>query len=367
MEKFAILMLGLLLWNPSMLRADEPVHNPEELKARGFSEADRVKGGESPGILSQAPNIPWVAHTLPWPVQFQDAAHTLGNAMNEFQPFGSPYFHGGCDLRVAKRAQVVSPVAGKLEAGHYDYTNNPDGSMTKYFKPWPASGDSTYFEVAVVTPEGNRFEFHHMNRDRLPKAIVDLLNQGGAEVAAGTLLGEAIVWPGGDYHHIHYNVIDPHGVRINPEFVSPLIVDTQAPQVKDALAVFPGGRIQSFGTGTFQQAPQEFVVAVVDRKDGNSYEQPPVLAEVRFDSGAHAGWDFSAFLGRADGSWPPLWDFFKESIRSPSLGWIQTEGGYGLGTSLVRIPVPAGARGRFTLVLADMAGNQTTFFGQISP
>ena len=100
--------------------------------------------------------------------------------------------------------------------------------------PWPREGDDLYFEVAVVADSGVRYEFHHVDRASLPVGIATLLNAGGGRVEAGTLLGHAITWPDGDYHHIHYNLVLPSGTRINPEFVSPLLADHRAPEIADA-------------------------------------------------------------------------------------------------------------------------------------
>lgn len=302
---------------------------------------------------------------MPWPVQFKDATHRLGNVMAQFQPFGSPYFHGGCDLLVKRRAQVVAPVSGWLEAGHYGYVNRPDGSSTKVWKPWPAQGDSLYFEVAVVTDQGHRFEFHHVDRANLPAAIVKLLNQGSSRVEAGTVLGSAVLWPMGDYHHIHYNIVTSDGVSLNPEHYSELLSDSQAPEVRALLAVDSQGRASEFGGGQFDVAPAKFVAAVVDHLDQDEYEHPPAGARLRFESGMVSEWDFTRSLTGPDGKFPPIWDVFVEQIRAPDGSWYSTEGGYGVGLSVIQVQVPQGARGPYTLEFWDQAGNFTSFTGRV--
>ena len=361
--------LGLLLAQSAL--ADVPMHSPAWLKQNGYRPASSLTWrpatvADSVEVKRLAPpQIPHAEHSLPWPVAFADRGKTVANSMAQFQPFGSPYFHGGCDLRIARRAEVIAPVSGKIEAGHYDYENRPDGSMVKYFKPWPESGEALYFELAIVTREGFRFELHHVDRASLSPRVLDLLKAGGGEVSAGEVLARAVAWPSGDYDHIHYNVIDPSGIRINPEWVSPLILDTQPPKIQEALWVLKNGLVRPFGNGTSRDQPVELVLHVSDRKDGNPYEQPPVQARIEFRSGLQAGWDFSRFLGRADGSWAPIWDVLRESIRSPTQGTIRTEGGYGLGKALLRLPVPAGARGPFTVTLVDPAGNETLLSGDL--
>ncbi len=338
--------------------ANENIQPREELLRRGYKPVS--------SFPFSADNLP-APHSLPWPVAFQDSAHTVGNAMAQYQPFGDPYFHGGCDLRTSSYAPITAPASGKLEAGHYGYSTNADGSMTKFWKPWPQEGDATYFEVAVVGDEGTRYELHHVSRPRLPAEIVNLLNRGGGRVEKGTLLGQVIYWPGGDYHHTHYNIILPSGVRVNPEFASPLLPDTLAPELRSAWAMMENGQVADFGNGAFDVAPKEFVVAVIDRQNNNVYEHPPAYARLRFESGAETLWDFRATLTAPGGNFPPIWSFFMRRLRGPDGKLHETEGGYGEGQSLVRLAVPAGANGPFTIEIGDVAGNITRKAGNISP
>ncbi len=351
-----ILTLALAFCFTISAHADERIRPGKVLLAEGYKLVE-------PSRTSGAVEIP-AAHSMPWPISFQDSAHSIGNAMAEFQPFGDPYFHGGCDLRVKARAEVFAPIAGKLEAGHYSYDTNPDGSLKKYWMAWPEEGDSTYFEVAVVADNGIRYEFHHMDRNRLPENIVNMLNQGGGRVEKGTLLGQVIYWPDGDYHHTHYNVILPDGTRVNPEYVSTLVPDHLPPEVHGAYAMLPSGDFVRFGDGKFREAPSEFDVALVDKQDNNVYEHPPVYASLDFSSGAKSTWDFREALHTLDGKFPNLWDFFVQSISTPD-GELSTDGGYGMGVSIVRLRVPAGAKGSFTLTLGDIAGNTTKLEGSL--
>jgi len=305
------------------------------------------------------------AHALAWPVRFQDAAHTLGNVMAQFQPFGDPYYHGGDDLRVDAGADILAPVEGKLEAGHYSYAAHPDGSLEKFWKAWPEDGDPTYFEVAVTADDGIRYEFHHVDRGTLPAEIVAKLDAGGGRAAKGELLGHAIEFPLAGYNHVHYNVVLPNGTRVNPEYASALLPDHLAPTILHAFAVSPSGDARDFGGGTVAAPVAEFVLHVVDKQDDNVYEHPPAYALLRFDSGAQTLWDFRQTLTGASGAFPPLWDFFLESISTPA-GSFATEGGYGTGASLVRLKVPDGARGGFTIEVGDVAGNAATLRGTIA-
>lgn len=351
--------LALLLLSLSA-HADENILPREELLRQGYQPVPLQ-------TKSIADTLP-LAHALPWPTDFQDAAHTVANSMAQYQPFDDPaYFHGGCDLRTKAGAETRAPIAGKLEAGHYGYVTNADGSMTKYWKPWPEHGDEIYFEVAVVGDDGTRYELHHINRSTLPAAIVKMLNAGGGRVEAGTPLGYVIYWPGGDYHHTHYNIVLPSGVRVNPEFASPLVPDALAPEILNAFAVAADGRALAFGNGSFRVAPKEFVVKVVDRLDQSVYEHPPAFARLKFASGEETAWDFRTTLTAPGGKFPPLTNFFMEKLRGPDGRWEYTEGGYGTGHSLIRLAVPAGARGPFEIEMADLAGNIARKTGTIVP
>jgi len=350
---YAVIFFSLVTL--SQARANENVQPAWKLLAQGYRPV--------PHARSRSDALP-AAHASPWPVTFQDAQHSIGNSMVEFQPFGAPYFHGGCDLRTKAGEDIHATVSGRLEAGHYGYDTNADGSMSKYWMPWPQEGDATYFEVAVVTEEGTRYENHHVDRDSLPADIVAMLNAGGGRVEAGHLLGHVLYWPDGDYHHTHYNIVLPSGARVNPEYASPLLPDSRAPEILGIFAV-SGSAISAFGTGIFGAAPTEFVVDAVDHQDANVYDHPPVFARLHFTSGEQTVWDFRTTLLGADGKFPPIWNFFLASLKAPG-GALETEGGYGTGHSLIRLAVPAGAKGPFTIELGDMAGNLTTKNGTIA-
>ena len=53
-------------------------------------------------------------------------------------------------------------------------------------------------------------------------------------------------------------------------------------------------------------------------------------------------------------------------IQQSPAGNFSTEGGYGTGASLIRLKVPAAARGGFTIEVGDIAGNVSTLHGTIS-
>lgn len=349
----------LLLLLPFAATASERIRSPEQLLREGYLPW-------SPSNFTEKATLP-DPHSLSWPVAFQDETHTIGNSMAQFQPFDNPpYFHGGCDLRTKAGEKIFTPVGGKLEAGHYSYSTNPDGSMTKYWKPWPEQGSATYFEVAVVDAQGIRYEFHHVARNSLPSEIVAQLNGPNPRVEAGVYLGDVIRWVGNGYHHVHYNVILPNGIRVNPEYVSTLLQDNLAPEVKTIYGIKNNGETFIFSEGQPVADVKEFVVRVIDKKNSNIYEHPPTFASIQFENGATFTWDFRQTLTQS-GIFPQLREFFLSSIADPRGGRHRTEGGYGIGQSLIRLPVPTGAKGLFRISVKDIAGNQTSSIGSVLP
>lgn len=343
----------------SAASADEYIASQSQLLQEGFAPVTHTLGATH----AFSHTIPYDAHSLPWPVEFADEAHTLGNTLSQFQPFQNPpYFHGGVDIRTQVDFEVRTPVSGRLEAGHYGYVTQPDGSLLKHWKPWPEQGPAAYFEVAVVTDEGLRFEFHHINRKRLPAALIEKLNQENPTIEAGTPIGYAISFPR-DYDHIHYNVILPDGTRVNPEYVSPLVPDHAPPQIIAVVGITDKGRSVSLNQ-SHTEPLVEIVVATLDQKDFGPYEHPPTSTQVRVASGEVVGWDFSKTLSDPEGKFPDLSSVFKSRIRTPDGKTLRTAGGYGTGLSLMRLHLPPGAHGPFKIQLKDAAGNSAESSGK---
>lgn len=370
-------VLAVVVMGISAANADERVRPASVLMREGYR-----------SVLTRAP-VRQAAHDLrsfkqlrssltqrerlPWPVKFRDDQRSIGNSMAEFQPFTTPpYFHGGCDLITRGQYEVYATVSGKIEAGHYSYSTNPDGSMTKFFKPWPQTGSEVYFEIAIITDEGVRFEFHHIDRSRLPAQIVQMLNDWASgksvRIEKGTLIGFAhpTAFESMQYTHIHYNVILPDGTRVNPEAISEPLDDHLAPKIIAAYAIDAEKNVIPFGKGEFSKPIVEWVIAVADSVDHSVYSHPPVYVSVKAPSGEKTIWDFRTQLLSTTGKFPVLSQFFMGSLKTPDHGVIRSEGGYGTGQSLVRIPVPEGLRGAFQIVIADIASNASTLNGQLS-
>ena len=306
-------------------------------------------------------------HGMPWPVAFQDATHTIGNSMAQYQEYGDgePYWHGGDDLRTARKAWVTAPTGGKLYGGHYSYVNNDDGSAVKHMLPWPQVGRAMYFEINITTEDGNRLEFHHVDRNTLTPEVIELLNRGGGPIAAGARLGQVIEWPmekpmGETYHHIHYNIITSEEKELNPEWFSPLVPDTTAPRIQGVYGRY-GQRFEKITENTvLTRRPDELIVASSDQKDGNAYIQPTDYVALVSNNQTTVLWDLRERLLTPAGTYPAIRQSFQETMRT-SERTIRTQGNYNNDFFLMRLNVPATARAGVELLLKDQAGN-TSFF-----
>jgi hypothetical protein len=306
---------------------------------------------------------------LPWPVRFQDEGHTIAQSFVQFQDYGSgAYFHGGCDLRTLANAPVVAPVNGVLEGGYYSYSSNPDGSTTKYWKAWKESElhDDLYFELALTTDDGYRFELHHVDPMHLPPSTVAALNHGNIKIKKGIRIATVHPWDS-DYHHVHYNVIAPDGHIINPEAHSVLVTDTLAPEI---LGVF-GLNLQSqylHLTGDQSIAIpllKEIVVVTRERKNFSRYYQTPPYVALTFDSGESVAWDFRQMLW-IENAFPDIRQVFLPSLDSDDGLHYQNFGNYGAGQFLMRLKMP-NARGPFHIDVSDIAGNSVSFRATYAP
>jgi hypothetical protein len=372
----SLLLLALAI--SPLARGNELFLSHQQLVEQGFHVQrqdlrDRV---DAPHAWDERPlTLPFSAPaiqagSLDWPVAFPDRTHTLGNNMIQFQQYGpsQAYYHGGCDLRVKQNAWVTAPVSGRLEAGHYGYEMNPDGSATKWWKAWPEAGEALYFEVAVVTDDGTRFEFHHIDENQLSPEALKILKAGGGEIAAGAKLGRVVTWSvegvdGEIYHHTHYNIIKEN-VEWNPEHFSKILVkDGLAPTLSGVFAVAADGQVAEVAQGsTLLEAPVEFVVAATDQRENDVYTQAPSFAEIMSDANPalHTTWDFRQYLRNPDGSFPPIFDFYLKSLDVGSRT-LRTEGNYKKNFFLIRLKMPADTHGPFTIRVGDAVGNMTTF------
>lgn len=308
--------------------------------------------------------------STPWPITFQDQGHSIAQNYVQHQDYGGgQYYHGGCDLRTVADSWAIAPVSGILEAGYYGYDTQADGQDIKWWKPWDGHPyESLYFEIAIVADTGYRYELHHVNPMNLPDETVAMLNRGGVRVEAGTKLAHVAKWPS-DYDHVHFNIIRPDGLHMNPEKFSVEVTDHVAPTIMGAYAVEnPGSRKEKayklVEGGTIPAIARELVVETTETRDGSVYVQTPPYFSLEFASHETSGWDFRTWLGDAHGAWVDIRTFFRDFLYTPD-GRLENTGNYGEGQFLVRLPIPKGARGPFKLKVGDTAGNLAEMNGSV--
>ncbi len=357
MNKAFLLFCGVALSVSSVL-ADERILSEKELLTLGLKPVARVRVNKK--------TLTDPERGAPWPVTFKSQAASIAQNYVQYQNYGTgQYYHGGCDLRAEPYSEMRAPVSGKLEAGYYGYKTESDGSDTKWWKAWDGKPtDSLYFEVAVVTDTGYRYEMHHVNPKTLPGDIVSLLNAGiknpgSVRVEAGRLLAYVSKWSS-EYDHVHYNIVRADGVRMNPEQFSVEVTDTQAPKILETYAIDSKGKGVPLVEGaSVPKTSNELVVLTTESRDGNQYVQTPTYLSVVFESGEASGWDFRTWLADANGKWVDIRNFFIPSLRTTTRKTVSTYGNYGEGQFLIRLPLPLNATGRFQLIVGDTAGNQT--------
>lgn len=355
---FCFLLIALT-WMFNSARADERVLPAAVLQKMGYRPFNSFPHYR--GIKSVRAELPT---GLKWPVEFVDSAKTIAQNYVNYQQYGFalPYFHKGCDLRSPPNSVVKAPITGVLEGGYYSYTDNDDGSETKHWIPWNGSAHSDpYFELAIVTADGYRFELHHVNSTNLPKETIQALNKGNVVIPAGTVIGTVLPW-GGDYDHIHYNIYRQDGVLVNPEAYTIAPPDHVAPKIYGVYGIRADGSVIELSEGATVAPLQQIIVATTESRDSNVYVQTPPFIGIQFQSRELFAWDFRKVLLGPDNKWPDIRQVFVSKLKTPNGKVLSTSGSYGKGLFLMRLLVPQ-AHGPFTIAVSDTAGNTAKFSG----
>lgn len=311
---------------------------------------------------------------LSWPFELPYREGFIGNNFAQYQPYEIPGYHGGNDMVLEKDSWIYAPVNGFLEAGHYAYTDNADGSRIKHWKAWPASGDPSYFELAVIDNEGNRFELHHVDKSTLPKEVIDGLNRGQFLVTADMKLGRVVDW-GTLFHydHVHVNIHDRNGNWYNPEYYFNTLPDSIPPKCQ--FLVVDKNKKSQWLQNTFnhlghlnQNSISHFVVIASDQKNGNKFSQVPVYFEIDFEGGEKFFWDFQKNLTSSNSTFADIRNVYPQSVELPN-GTVmrQPSGYYPNGVKFaVNLPLPSNTgSGQYTISAKDTAGNLCFVKGKI--
>ncbi|MGH1467323.1 MAG: hypothetical protein ACRBBP_00370 [Bdellovibrionales bacterium] len=251
---------------------------------------------------------------LEWPTHLSESKYKIGPILHQYQKFptSSHYFHDGVDFLGSPFQKVFTPITGTIDAGYYSYLDNPDGSAEKTYLSLrdipkedkePKLWGKNYFEISITDEFGNRFEFHHIDRDSLPLNILESVYNNSI-VFQDMQIGNIIPWPnkvlGADYSHIHYNIISKHGERLNPFWFSKKIPDTTPPKTSTVYFQLEEpcpetGRVNHYSTSKLfeEDKPTHIVLKTTDLITGNHFPHPPTKIHTTFSNGETHLLDFT--------------------------------------------------------------------------
>ncbi|AGH94595.1 hypothetical protein [Pseudobdellovibrio exovorus] len=339
----------------------------EQALKQGFQSRPQL-AATTIGAGTESPSAELERHELDWPVEFIDSRHTIGNSMPQYQNYGTEaYFHGGSDLRVARSQAVYTPVDGYLTGFYYSYVTDPQtGEDQKFTKPITSGGQELYFEINIRMENGYQLELHHVSPRNLPQDIYNMIVRGGGQVKKGDLVGYTVSWPvlryGDRYDHIHYNLVSPQGVKVNPEYFSKALHDDKAPVIKNIFAIYPDKKVE-VRDQTLVGRPQELVISAYDMKGDNIYPLPPVLvqasSEPTLPSVFTVAWDFTQKLVNQLGGFPDIREVYARNLRLSDGRLFTTQGDYRNTEFLFRLKLPATYDGPITILVKDSSDNET--------
>lgn len=313
-------------------------------------------------------------HSLAWPFEVYDK-NFLGNNFIQYQPYSGTKnggYHGGNDMVLIPNSWVYAPISGRLEAGHYSYNDFDNGGREKFWKAWPAQGAKASFEVAVINEDGLRFELHHIDRESLPEELRDCLRQTECFVEKGAKVGKVYSWHTSfNYDHVHVNIIDQNtGQWYNPEYFFNLIEDTIVPDVRVLVETTSGSNFWLEQDHIITETVKNFTLIGSDTKNDSHFHQVPLYADIQFDNGYLAKYDYRYTLKNDFTFFPDIANFFPLAVKLPN-GRVQrqelTSSYYPLNAKfIVRLPIDsARLEGAFVITVKDIAGNLIQFSGII--
>lgn len=334
-----------------------------------ISESQKIIEGYSPVQYKYVYQSPLPESNLDWPFEKFYSEGEIGNNFAQYQPYSLPGYHGGVDMILEKDSWVVSPISGKLEAGHYGYTDNPNGTGTKIWKAWPKKGDAAYFEVAIIDENGNRFELHHIDRKTLTKEVISSLNSHSPKIRRGQRIARVYRWGTFfHYHHIHLNIVRPNGEHLNPErFFTPLW-DNIAPKVK-FLAEYEDGTRWVRDADVLTQKPTSIIVFGYDKKNDNRFNQAPLYYELKFKKGAKTLYDFTVKHINEKGLYADIRKVYPKKVILPNKRAVkQAKGFYPNKVHFItKLSIPKNiGTGDFIVTVKDINNNQTSIKAKIS-
>jgi hypothetical protein len=228
---FLVAILGLIL---GVGQSAAPIAYAQKYSPAGFYSSsgmnpanpqvdEQIEQAWHPAYLNLATGDPHLFdHGIyAWPFDLD----TIGWTMQSYQNYGSPYFHHGTDMMKMWGTEVYNRSGGQVI------------NIENYNPGW-----DLYWEVAVLDPDGYIWQYHHIQRDTIPQAVLDKYQEyladpiNGGFIPADTHIGNIIEWPvwsfGKQFNHIHLNILAAGGVFVNSfEFHNPL-PDTVSPEIQ---------------------------------------------------------------------------------------------------------------------------------------
>jgi hypothetical protein len=157
-----------------------------------------------------------------WPVTLSSIGHTMAS-YQRYDFVGGAYFHHGIDIRAEAGSDVLAAAGGRVI------------NVENYFP-----GDDAYWEVAILDEEGFIWQYHHIERESIPKEIFEAY-QAKIPIEAGTKLGEVYFWKivtfGERFHHIHLNVLGKNKEYLNPFEFLEILPDSVGPEIGELFLI----------------------------------------------------------------------------------------------------------------------------------
>ena len=268
---FAALFLPLWGVNPPISHQNDMGHyHHEEAELHHTSEWSKLATGN-------IEDSTWVRGEHPWPVDLLSIGHSIASYQHYI---GEPYFHHGIDIRAEAGSSVIASAAGKVV------------NIENYIK-----GNPAYWEVAILDDQGFLWQYHHVNRESIPKEIFAAL-KSGSRIPSGTKIGEVYRWPvfsfGERFNHIHLNVLGAKETYVNPFLFLRPLNDRQKPEILkvglvDKKGFVDGQRVS--GAYTLYAMVQDLVLH-------EKYQLPPHRIWLSIDGGVRRDvWVFNSLPG----------------------------------------------------------------------
>ncbi len=267
-----------------------------------------------------------------WPVRVQSIGHT--NASYQRYGWTTPYFHHGLDIRADAGEAVYASVGGRV-VNIENYMPGPD-----------------YWEVAILDDEGFLWQYHHVDRDSIPREVWNAFQLQG-RIESGAKIGEVVEWDvttyGERYHHIHLNVLDGQRRYVSPFLFLAALPDQDAPKVT-RIGLLKNGRAHQ---GNRISGPYSVYAEVHDLILHRQFVVPPHMLAYSLNGGPqHVVWNFETLPGGRDEE-AKVEEFFVASMVCGNYSCRRQVIDLGFGLDLPR------AAGEYTLRLQayDFVGN----------